>query len=193
MPERLIQRLCGIEKFTKIIIQGNNSMSPELAGESASRPVIAARSQGPHLVGERPDRLEAIDWHTRTLHSRADIVPAIEEALLTLESAGYSSKEQFAVRLSLEEALINAIKHGHQDDPSKQARLRYRLTPDSFLAEIEDQGPGFRPDAVPDPSAPENRDQPCGRGLLLMRHYMTSVRFNAVGNRVTLFRCRISA
>jgi serine/threonine-protein kinase RsbW len=52
------------------------------------------------------------------------------------------------------------------------------------------QGDGFDPDAVPDPLAPENLEKPSGRGLLLMRHYLTSVDFNEKGNHVTLCRCR---
>jgi len=72
-------------------------------------------------------------------------------------------------------------------------RLRYLLRPDYLLAEIEDQGPGFRLKDVPDPFAPENRERPCGRGLLLMRNYMTWVRFNDIGNCVTLCRRRFSA
>ncbi|HTU20502.1 MAG TPA: ATP-binding protein [Gemmataceae bacterium] len=127
------------------------------------------------------------------MHSRDDILPVIEEVLRLLEAANYSSKDQFAIRLSLEEALVNAIKHGHKDDPSKEVRLRYQLTPHHLLAEIEDQGPGFKMSDVADPCAPENLERPCGRGLLLMRRYMTSVRFNATGNCVILCRRRSDA
>jgi serine/threonine-protein kinase RsbW len=114
----------------------------------------------------------------------------IEEIATALEAAGYSFKETFGVRLALEEALVNAIKHGHKGDPSKEAHLRFHLTRERLIAEIEDQGPGFDPHAVPDPLAPENLERPCGRGLVLMRHYMTWVRFNENGNRVTLCRLR---
>ena len=145
----------------------------------------------------RPDkrtcRCRSTDWHGRTLRTRDDILPVIEEVLRLLEAADYSRQDQFAVRLSLEEALVNAIKHGHQDDPSKEVQLRYQLTPDYFLAEIEDQGPGFKPEEVPDPFAPENLEKAGGRGLLLIRNYMTWLRFNDAGNRVTLCRRRFNA
>jgi serine/threonine-protein kinase RsbW len=52
--------------------------------------------------------------------------------------------------------------------------------------EIEDRGPGFDPGAVPDPTLEQNLEIPSGRGLMLMRAYMTSVTFNPAGNRVRL-------
>ncbi|HTU94028.1 MAG TPA: ATP-binding protein [Gemmataceae bacterium] len=138
-------------------------------------------------------RSQTIDWRTRRLHTREEIVPAIEEILQILEAAAYSGKERFAVQLSLEEALVNAIKHGHKDDPRKEVQLRYHLAPKHLLVEIEDQGPGFKLEDVPDPFAEENRELPCGRGLLLMRNYMSWVQFNDTGNRVTMCRRRANA
>ena len=131
---------------------------------------------------------EAQNWRARQLRVTAEILPAIEDILAALETMAYSAKELFAVRLALEEALVNAIKHGHQGDPSKEVQLRYHLTSNCLVVEIEDQGPGFKPQEVPDPFAPENLDRPCGRGLLLMRNYMTWVRFNSTGNCVTMCR-----
>ncbi len=147
---------------------------------------LQARPQEPIAFGGA-----AAEWRLRTLHVPAEIVPLLEDIVVAMETAGYSCKEIFGVRLALEEALVNAIKHGHQGDPSKEVRLRYQITRDRLLAEIEDQGPGFDPHAVPDPLAPENLERSCGRGLVLMRHYMTWVRFNDAGNRVTLCRLRL--
>jgi serine/threonine-protein kinase RsbW len=135
----------------------------------------------------------AIHWKTRTLRTAEEIVPVIEGILGNLQSAGYCEKERFAIRLALEEALVNAIKHGHQGDPSKEVQLRYYHTPECLLFEIEDEGPGFKTERLPDPCSAENRERPCGRGLLLMQRYMTWVRFNDAGNRVTMCRHRISA
>jgi serine/threonine-protein kinase RsbW len=136
---------------------------------------------------------QAIHWQTRILHTAEEIVPVIEGILDNLQSAGYCEKETFAIRLALEEALVNAIKHGHRGDPRKEVQLRYHHTPECLLVEIEDQGPGFKREGLPDPCAPGNLERPCGRGLLLMQRYMTWVRFNDAGNRVTMCRHRISA
>jgi serine/threonine-protein kinase RsbW len=92
----------------------------------------------------------------------------------------------FSIKLALEEALINAIKHGNQMDRSKKVRIAYQLLPDRFEVVISDDGAGFDPRDVPDPTAFENLERPCGRGLMLMRHYMTEVTFNARGNCVTM-------
>ena len=138
-------------------------------------------------------RGQSIDWRTRTLHTSAEIVPAIDNIVSALESIGYGDKEMFAIRLALEEALVNAIKHGHHGDPSKEVQLRYHFTTECILAEIEDQGSGFKPEDVPDPFAPENLERPSGRGLFLMQNYMTWVRYNDAGNCVTMCRQRLSA
>jgi serine/threonine-protein kinase RsbW len=135
-------------------------------------------------------KIPATKWCIRLLHASEEVVPAIDDIIRALESAGYEDREMFAVRLALEEALVNAIKHGHKGDTSKEVQLRYRLAPDGILAEVEDQGEGFRFQELPDPLASENLERSCGRGLLLMRHYMTWVRFNETGNRVTMCRKR---
>ena len=97
----------------------------------------------------------------------------IGDVLQQLETAGFSDRERFAVRLALEEAVMNAIRHGHHYDRSKHVHLRYHVTQECLLAEVEDEGPGFNPAAVPDPREPENLECESGRGLLLMRNYMT--------------------
>lgn len=98
-------------------------------------------------------------------------------------------RDIFNVRLALEEALVNAIKHGNQFDPNKRVFVKYRFLgdiPGIFEIEIMDQGPGFDPSDVPDPTAVENLERPCGRGLMLMRHYMTEVEYRGSGNEVVM-------
>jgi serine/threonine-protein kinase RsbW len=92
----------------------------------------------------------------------------------------------FSIKLALEEALVNAVKHGNQMDRAKKVRIAYQLHADRFEILIGDDGPGFDPEDVPDPTAFENLERPCGRGLMLMRHYMTTVAFNERGNCVTM-------
>ena len=106
------------------------------------------------------------------------------ERLLRAHQA--SEKDIFGIRLALEEALVNAIKHGNQMDRSKQVRISYSVGPDRFEVHITDEGPGFDPEDVPDPTAVENLERPCGRGLMLMRHYMNEVSFNGRGNCVRM-------
>src|SRR5262249_18680863 len=96
----------------------------------------------------------------------------------------YHDHDIFCIRLALEEALVNAIKHGNQMDRSKSVHISYRVGRDRFDIQITDEGSGFDPDEVPDPTAAENLERPTGRGLMLMRYYMSHVTFNAQGNCV---------
>jgi serine/threonine-protein kinase RsbW len=103
-----------------------------------------------------------------------------------LQSRHVGEHDVFSIKLALEEALVNAIKHGNQMDRAKKVRIAYQLHPDRFDVQISDDGCGFDPGDVPDPTAFENLERPCGRGLMLMRHYMTDVAFNDKGNGVLM-------
>jgi len=109
-----------------------------------------------------------------------------EEIEKHLAARRASDQEVFSVRLALEEALVNAIKHGNQLDRTKKVFISYRFLPDRLEVQITDEGTGFDPDDVPDPTAVENLERPCGRGLMLMRHYMTEVAYNPRGNSVAM-------
>jgi len=97
-----------------------------------------------------------------------------------------SAHDLFGIKLALEEALVNALKHGNQMDRSRQVHISYCLLPDRFEVSILDEGSGFDPDEVPDPTAAENLERPSGRGLILMRHYMSEVAFLGPGNCVRM-------
>jgi serine/threonine-protein kinase RsbW len=125
------------------------------------------------------------DWHVYCLSSINEMADVIELVVTIMVSLGYTEKDVFGARLALEEAICNAIKHGHRHDPAKVVEVRYCSRTDHFLIEVEDQGPGFDPKQVPDATAPENLERPCGRGLLLMRYYAAWVRYNRKGNCVT--------
>lgn len=103
-----------------------------------------------------------------------------------LQSSHASTHEIFSIKLALEEALINAIKHGNQMDCAKKVRVLYRVMVGFFEVRVMDEGTGFDPGDVPDPTAVENLERPCGRGLMLMRHYMTEVCYSSSGNCVAM-------
>jgi serine/threonine-protein kinase RsbW len=120
----------------------------------------------------------------------AELHPFYEALAVWMRAIGYSRKDIFAVRLALFEAVINAYRHGNRGDSSKRIFVRYLLSPDEVLFEVEDQGRGFDPDQVPNLLIEPYLDRPSGRGLFLMRTYMTWVSFNQQGNRVTFSRQR---
>jgi len=113
-----------------------------------------------------------------------------ERIVLLLEQIGFPPRDVFGVRLALEEALVNAIKHGNRMDPDKSVRIFCQVHEQKVRVEIEDEGCGFVPAQVPDPTEDANLDKPCGRGIMLMRAFLTLVEYNETGNRVTLEKIR---
>jgi len=121
------------------------------------------------------------------LHERGQIDAAIKTILDVLARHKFTESSRFAVRLAVEEAVSNAFRHGHRAVAAEESiHLAYHATDKELRVVIRDQGPGFDPVSVPDPTLEQNLEVPSGRGLMLMRAYMTSVTFNDSGNEVTL-------
>jgi len=110
------------------------------------------------------------------------------QILAALEAKGFSQDDLFAVHLALEEAFLNAVKHGNKMDPTKKVTVEYAVDPEKVEISITDQGDGFDPGTVPDPRVGENLYRPEGRGLLLMGAYMHVVEYNARGNSLHMVR-----
>lgn len=126
-----------------------------------------------------------------TIPSDTTVAQEVQERIVTeLESRGFTSRDVFGVRLAMEEAITNAIRHGNKNSPDLVVKIACEISDDVFTIVVEDEGPGFKPDEVPDPTEDENLDLPGGRGVLLINAYMTSVTYNDRGNRVTLVKER---
>ncbi len=82
----------------------------------------------------------------------------------------------------------NAIRHGNGSDPKKTIEVRYEVNRERTAITITDQGRGFDLSVVPDPTADENIEKPCGRGIMLMFAYMDEVRYNDTGNQVHMIK-----
>jgi serine/threonine-protein kinase RsbW len=122
------------------------------------------------------------------LHNRReDVEHAASTILAEAERAHYPPAACFALRLAVEEALSNAFRHGHARLPSEaEVLFSWRVGADTIAVTVEDQGPGFDHASVPDPTTEENLEKISGRGIHLMRSFMTSVEYNSAGNRVTM-------
>jgi serine/threonine-protein kinase RsbW len=96
------------------------------------------------------------------------------------------------VRLAVQEALVNGIKHGHKGDPSKAVRLAWRFDDRGLLVQVEDDGPGFDPTLLPDPLDPVTGERR-GRGLLLIAACMTAVSYSRQRRRLTLWKSRTAS
>ena len=119
-----------------------------------------------------------------------DGVATIRKLLEQLELHCWPEKDVFGIHMAMEEAVMNAIKHGNQSLPDKQVHIRLTLTEADFYAQITDQGTGFNPDDVPDPTAEENLEKFSGRGLMLIRNFVDRIQYNDVGNSIELFKAK---
>lgn len=114
----------------------------------------------------------------------------LENVLRQLETENWFPHEIFGVHLAMEEALVNAIKHGNRFDDAKSVEVICKLSAEKFFLRISDQGPGFRPEEVPDCTDDENLEKSSGRGIMLMRNFMSRVEYNQTGNCVTMEKVR---
>ena len=98
----------------------------------------------------------------------------------------HAARLRLNFRVGLTEALSNAMLYGNAHDPSKRVRVEVTFGESTIRARITDQGCGFDPFSIPDPTCPENIMKPDGRGLFLMRKLLDEVCYNDQGNQVTL-------
>jgi len=118
----------------------------------------------------------------------SNVAGVCEQILLELQANKFSEEDVFAVHLSLQEAFLNALKHGNKMDSAKEIRIDYSVGLDRIEILMTDEGEGFDPESVPDPRSGENLYRIEGRGLFLIRSYMDVVEFNERGNRVRMVR-----
>ena len=113
-----------------------------------------------------------------------------EAILQELRRQRYGSEATFAVKLALEEALCNAIKHGNRSDPSKKITVRYAVDSKRAVIIIRDEGKGFEPESVPDCRHPDRLPVPNGRGIMLIRAYMDEVEYRDDGREIRCVKYR---
>ena len=98
----------------------------------------------------------------------------------------YARRFNLNFRVGLTEALSNAMIYGNDGDPEKRVRVEVTVKVEEVAVRVTDQGVGFDPTSVPDPTLPDNITKTGGRGIFLMKALMDEVRFNDQGNSVTL-------
>lgn len=110
----------------------------------------------------------------------------LERIMHRLEQCCSDSSDRFAVHLALEEGIVNAIKHGNKYDDQKHVHVSCRLLSNRVYVEIQDEGAGFNPDDVPDCTQEENLEAPSGRGIALIRCFMSNVEYRDGGRRLVM-------
>lgn len=117
------------------------------------------------------------------------VTPIVERIVRRLRKAHCIPGKEADVRTALYEAVANAVIHGNREDVKKQVHIccRYRAR-ECVSISVSDEGDGFDPKAVPDPTRPENLESEHGRGIFLMRTYMDEVRYEKGGTEVHLVK-----
>ena len=113
-----------------------------------------------------PSRIEAV----------GEAAAAVSEFMNRL---GVAEDVAFGVDMAVREAVTNAVVHGNKLDTAKIVELKLRNTPAGFEITVHDQGSGFNPNLVPDPTKDENILRTSGRGIFFMRNFMDEVAWAA--------------
>jgi serine/threonine-protein kinase RsbW len=101
---------------------------------------------------------------------------------------GVIKPERSNLFIALDEAFVNAVKHGNKNDPTKLVRITAELSPQEARFTVEDEGEGFNVQEIPDPRDPANLFKASGRGVLLIYNIMDKVEYNERGNRLTMIK-----
>ena len=131
-----------------------------------------------------------------TLGSTIESVDTVERTAEDFaQRAGFDADTIPNIVMAVREAAVNAVLHGNAYDPAKQIVASFETNSDSLIFRIADQGPGFDPNRVPDPLAPENILRGSGRGIFLIRAFMDEVHFRQLhpGSELTLIKHRAPA
>ena len=130
-----------------------------------------------------------MEWREITIVSNPQARLEAERVMLdAVAEHGFSEESAFSIKLAMEEAVVNAIKHGNHFDEDKCVLLRYAFNGERLHLVVRDEGPGFDYRHLPDPTDPEHLALPYGRGIMLMNAYMDRVTYSRKGNEVTLVK-----
>ncbi|MBA3350909.1 MAG: ATP-binding protein [Blastocatellia bacterium] len=114
----------------------------------------------------------------------------LEYLLKRVEKLGVVKSEQSNLFVALDEAFVNAVKHGNKFDATKLVRIIAEVSRAEARFTIEDEGEGFDVNSIPDPLDPENLFKTSGRGVLFIYNIMDEVQYNERGNRLTMIKKR---
>lgn len=122
-----------------------------------------------------------------TITSKTENIVVVENMINEICEKFKISEDHYGnILVALTEAVNNAILHGNKNNPAKHIDISFSIRPDHISFTIKDEGPGFNYDSLPDPTAPENIENPNGRGVFLMKNLADKVEFEDKGATVKL-------
>jgi serine/threonine-protein kinase RsbW len=125
----------------------------------------------------------------RRIVSRIEnVAPLLKEALVVLEGLPFPPEEIFSIKLSLEEALTNAMRHGNKLDPALSVDVALTADDEKIVIKVKDEGAGFDARHLHDPTSGENTQKPGGRGVFLMKRLMDRVEYFDGGRGIEMVK-----
>jgi len=147
---------------------------------------MAPRAANPHSSRARSSSPKVKRIFSEAIPSATHAVePVVARVLDVLGESGCMNGQPEGIELALREALANAILHGNQGNPRKRVQVDcFQQDDASIVLVVRDQGRGFDPALLEDPTKSENIYRACGRGIFLIRHFMDEVRFLRGGREI---------
>lgn len=125
---------------------------------------------------------------TLTIPSKLEQISLIEKIIDEISEKLTITPDVYGkILIATIEGVNNAIVHGNKLDQNKNVTITFRVNPNEISIKITDQGPGFDPNSVPDPTVPENIENISGRGVFLMKRLSDSIKFENNGSTVELY------
>ena len=117
--------------------------------------------------------------YTLEIESNPNNLITVEEFVnYFAKDIGIPEERMNGLMLSVTEATTNAIKHANKSDESKLVKINVNVVGRKVIISVKDEGIGFDPQKIPDPTEPENLLKDSGRGVYLMRFYMDDLKYN---------------
>lgn len=178
----------GRKRLISLILQHENLSAKELGDkiiEDVANFSGSSKPQDDILVAVL--EVKADPWVHKTITYR-ESGPFIEEIMAQLKHYGLDNATMYSIRLSLDESLANAYKHGNRLDDTFAIDVSFLITPVKFCLTVRDTGRGFNYEALPDPTVRENLFKSTGRGVFLMRQLLDEVEYNEAGNAIQIVK-----
>lgn len=134
--------------------------------------------------------VESMPVYLQFLSYYEEIDTVSAHILRDMDETGYSDESIRKMKLTITELLANAIGHGNKDDHSKKVTIGHVVENTVVTVAILDEGDGFNPSDIPDPTLPENLIKDHGRGLYIVRNHVDEIHFNDKGNGVLIRKYR---
>ncbi|MFM7023024.1 MAG: ATP-binding protein [Flavobacteriales bacterium] len=125
--------------------------------------------------------------HKLSFPSKAENLNLVEKLIDDVCELNSVNEDYYGnILIAITEAVNNAIHHGNKSNPDKKVNVSYTSTPEKLLFTIQDEGPGFDFENLPDPTDPQNIEKPHGRGVFLMRNLSDEIEFSDGGSTVVM-------